>query len=108
VEDPFDRLALLAAGFASYEVVALVSMTPHPDWLPEHIRHVVLALDGDDPGIAAILRLVECLTEDDSSRELSLCPPPTDDQRGKDWSERWSRHGADGLAELLQTFDLIA
>jgi hypothetical protein len=80
-------------------VVALVGMTLHPDWLPEHIRHVVLALDGGDPGIAAILRLVECLTEDDPSRELYLYPPPIDDQRGKDWSECWSRHGADGLGE---------
>ena len=107
VEGPFDRLALLAAGFASHEVVALVGTTLQPEWLPEQVRHIVLALDGDDAGMAAILRLVELIADDDPERELSICPPPTDDQRGKDWSERWRRYGADGLAELLSTFDLI-
>jgi Toprim-like len=107
VEGPFDRLALLAAGFASNEVVALVGTTLQPDWLPEHVRHVILALDGDDAGIASILRLVDLIADDDPERELYLCPPPTDDC-GKDWSERWSRYGADGLAEILRTFDLIA
>lgn len=106
VEGPFDRLALLAAGFSSNEVVALVGTALQPDWLPEQIRHVVLALDGDEAGIASILRLVELISDADDSRELYLCPP-SDDQRGKDWSERWNRYGADGLAELLSTFDLI-
>ncbi|MBA2391969.1 MAG: toprim domain-containing protein [Ktedonobacteraceae bacterium] len=106
VEGPFDRLALLAAGFTSNEVVALVGTTLHPDWLPEHVRHIVLAPDGDDAGIASILRLVEVISQDDDSREIYLCPPPSD-QRGKDWSERWNRYGADGLAELLSTFDLL-
>jgi Toprim-like len=106
VEGPFDRLALLAAGFASHEVVALVGTTLQPDWFPEQVKHIVLALDGDDAGIASILRLVDLIAADDPERELYLCPPP-DDQRGKDWSERWNRHGVDGLTELLQTFDLI-
>ena len=106
VEGPFDRLALLAAGFASHEVVALVGTTLQPDWFPEQVRHIVLALDGDDAGIASILRLVDLIADNDPERELYLCPPPND-QRGKDWSERWSRYGVDGLAELLPTFDLI-
>jgi hypothetical protein len=104
VEGPFDRLALLAAGFASNEVVALVGTTLQPEWLPEPVKHLVLALDGDAGGVEAMWRLVNLLDEDE--REISLCPPP-DDQRGKDWSERWRRYGADGLAELLSTFDLI-
>ena len=106
VEGPFDRLALLAAGFASHEVVALVGTTLQPDWFPEQVKHIVLALDGDDAGIASILRLVDLIADNDPERELYLCPPPND-QRGKDWSERWNRYGADGLAELLSTFDLI-
>ena len=81
VEGPFDRLALLAAGFSSHEVVALVGTTLQPDWLPEQIRHVVLALDGDDAGIASILRLVDVLVDDDPERELYLCPPPNDRTR---------------------------
>jgi Toprim-like len=104
VEGPFDRLALLAAGFRSHEVVALVGTTLQPDWLPEQVRHIVLALDGDEAGVEAMWRLVDLFSEDD--RQLYLCPP-SDDERGKDWSERWRRSGIDGLAELLQTFDLI-
>ena len=107
VEGPFDRLALLAAGFSSSEVVALVGTTLLPEWLPEQVRHVILALDGDEAGVAATFRLVELITQGDPERELSLCPPPIDDQCGKDWSERWSRYGADGLAQLLNTLDLI-
>jgi hypothetical protein len=106
VEGPFDRLALLAAGFASHEVVALVGTTLQPDWLPEQVRHIVLALDGDEAGMSASFRLVELIDADDPERELYICPPPAD-QRGKDWSERWNRHGVDGLTELLSTFDLI-
>ncbi len=103
VEGPFDRLALLAAGFASNEVVALVGTTLQPDWFPEQVHHIVLALDGDPAGIEAMWRLVDVIEDD---RQLHICPPP-DDEKGKDWSERWRRYGADGLAELLQTFDLI-
>jgi hypothetical protein len=104
VEGPFDRLALLAAGFPSHEVVALVGTTLQPDWLPEQVRHVVLALDGDEAGVEAMWRLVDVFPEDDC--QLYLCPP-SHDKKGKDWSERWRRYGVDGLADLLQTFDLI-
>jgi len=64
VEGPFDRLALLAAGFASNEVVALVGTAFAPDWLPEQVKHLVLALDGDAGGIEAMWRLVSLLDED--------------------------------------------
>ena len=104
VEGPFDRLALLAAGFGAQEVVALVGTSLHLDWLPDQVRHVVLALDGDEAGLGAMWRLVEPLSQDD--REVHLCPPP-DDGCGKDWSERWRRAGPDGLTDLYNTFDRI-
>ena len=104
VEGPFDRLALLAGGFHSDEVVALVGTSAHRDWFPDHVQHIVVALDGDDAGIEAMWHLVNRLSED---HEVYVCPAPQEDQCGKDWSERWRRCGADGLAQLYKTFDRI-
>jgi hypothetical protein len=98
VEGPFDRCALLASGFHPAEVIALVGTGARASWLPREIRTVVLALDGDAGGEAATAQLVEYLEQDG---RLVLSAPPPRDSLGKDWSERWSRHGVRGVLPIL-------
>lgn len=98
VEGPFDRCALLAAGFHVSEVMALVGTGARAYWLPGIVRTVVLALDGDAGGENATGQLVERLEQD--GRTAIRCHPPHDGQ-GKDWSERWERDGLRGLQPLL-------
>lgn len=98
VEGPFDRCALLAAGFYQSEVIALVGTGARAYWLPLGIKTVVLALDGDAGGEQATAQLVEHLEQD--GRLVKSVPPPQD-QLGKDWSERWSRHGVRGVLPVL-------
>ncbi|GHO49167.1 toprim domain-containing protein [Ktedonospora formicarum] len=104
VEGPFDRLALLAAGFAPHEVVAVVSTSLCVEWLPDHLCSVLLALDGDTAGREAARRLQAQI----KTREIhaELCSPPRDG-RGKDWSERYCRCGTDGLEALYASFALL-
>ncbi len=97
VEGPFDRCALLAAGFQPNEVIALVGTGARVYWLPERVKTVVLALDGDAGGENASAQLVEHLRRDD--RTVVNSAPPADGL-GKDWSERWQRHGQRGLVSL--------
>ena len=49
---------------------------------------MVLALDADNGGQAAMERLADEFRQ--AGLAVSLCPPPQD-QWGKDWSERWRR-----------------
>ena len=98
VEGPFDRCALLSAGFSEGEVIALVGTGARGFWLPKMVETVVLALDGDEGGTKAAVLLSEHLKR--NGRTVLHCPPPPD-QLGKDWSERWSRHGLRGVLPAL-------
>jgi Toprim-like len=100
VEGAFDRLALLAAGMASREVVALAGTAIRPDWFPAHVSTVILALDSDAGGNSATDRLVERLEL--AGISVEVCPP-LQDSWGKDWSERWRKLGP---ASVLPLFEL--
>lgn len=99
VEGAFDRLTLLAAGFAPNEVVALVGTALRIEWLPPQVKTIVLALDGDEGGSEASQRLATQLTEEGFG--VKTCPPPHD-RWGKDWNERWHRLGAVSVASLWE------
>lgn len=98
VEGTFDRLSLLAAGAAENEVVALVGIAAPVDWFPAHVRAVVLALDADEGGIEAMLRLADQLEQ--AGIQTYLCPPPAN--YGKDWNECWRHLGSTILAPIDQ------
>jgi len=100
VEGAFDRLTLLAAGFAPNEVVALAGTALKIEWIPPQVRTVVLALDGDEGGREATHRLTAQLT--DEGFGVKICPPPQD-RWGKDWNERWQRIGEVSVASLWET-----
>ena len=102
VEGGFDRLALLAAGFPSTSVIALVGTAARPAWLVRsapQVRGIVLALDADDGGKTAMERLAVEFRQ--AGITVVLCPPPQD-QWGKDWSERWRRLGPQSLWPLYE------
>jgi DNA primase len=102
VEGGFDRLVLLAAGFPANAVIALAGTAARPAWLAQfapQVKRVVLALDADDGGAAAMQRLVEEFRQ--AGFIVTLCPPPHD-QWGKDWSERWRRLGPQSIWPLYE------
>lgn len=101
VEGAFDRLTLLAAGFQSSEVVALVGTAAPVNWLLAQVQTVVLALDGDDGGKEASQRLAGQLTR--AGVQVKLCPL-LQDTRGKDWNERWQRMGRRSMAPVFEAF----
>ncbi len=105
VEGAFDRLALLAAGFQTTEVVALVGTSLQVDWFPHQVKSVVLALDSDTGGLDAMRRLAEYLVR--SGLCVSLCPP-LQDGWGKDWSERWRRIGHQSLRPIYEVYTELA
>ena len=101
VEGCFDRLAVLAAGCAPEAVVALAGTAVNPAWLREmapQARHIVLALDADAGGTAAMERLVPAFRAGGFSVEQCA---PTPVAWGKDWNEQWRRRGAPGLQPLI-------
>ncbi len=100
VEGPFDRLALMAAGLRGEEVVALAGTALPLNWLPAHVHRVLLALDGDEGGREATVRLSTQLRE--QGRAVSRFLMPLDGQ-GKDWNERWRLSGRAGLQPLLDS-----
>jgi len=103
VEGSFDRLALLAAGFPSNAVVALVGTAARPAWLMQlapQVRGVVLALDADEGGLTAMARLSDEFRR--AGFSLVICPPPCDGW-GKDWSERFRRLGPQSVRPLYET-----
>ncbi len=100
VEGGFDRLVLLAAGFPANAVIALVGTAARPFWLAQYapqVKGVVLALDADDGGAAAMERLAVEFRR--AGFIVTLCPPPHD-QWGKDWSERFRRLGPQSIWPL--------
>jgi hypothetical protein len=100
VEGAFDRLALLTAGFAPTEVVALTGTALQIDWLPPQVKTIVLALDGDQGGLEATHRLANQLKNEGFS--VKICPPPQD-RWGKDWNERWRQIGPESVWPLRKT-----
>jgi hypothetical protein len=104
VEGGFDRFALLAAGFPANVVVALVGTAARPAWLVRfapQVRGVVLALDTDESGQAAMERLAGEFRQ--ARFAVTLCPPPQD-RWGKDWNERWRRLGPQSMWPLYEAF----
>jgi hypothetical protein len=95
VEGPFDRLALLAAGFDAEAVVALVGTALRAEDFPPSVSSLLLALDGDQGGIDAAGRLMQQL------QHIRVeCCLASSQVCGKDWSALWRQHGADGLEAL--------
>ncbi len=92
VEGAFDRLALLAAGLETPDVIALVGTALQAEILPLQVQSVVIALDGDESGQKAARKVGGELQA--AGLVVTLCAVPQDGQ-GKDWSERW-RIVADG------------
>src|SRR5205823_6187834 len=86
VEGAFDRLTLLAAGFRETEVIALVGTAAQPNWFPQQVKSIVLALDADDGGREAMQRLAGRFER--AGYQVSMCAPVSD-RWGKDWNERW-------------------
>jgi len=104
VEGGFDRLALLAAGLPANAVIALVGTAARPAWLAQsapQVKSVMLALDADDGGEAAMERLAEGFRQ--AGFIVTQCPPPHD-QWGKDWSERFRRLGPQSLWPLYDAY----
>ncbi len=101
VEGAFDRLTLLAAGLPATDVVALVGTAAQADWLPAQVKKVVLALDGDDGGKEASIRLADQLAL--VGLHVQVCPL-LQDTWGKDWNERWQRLGRRSVAPVLEAF----
>jgi DNA primase len=101
VEGGFDRLALLSAGFAAEDVVALVGTAAPVEWIPGQVKRVLLALDGDAGGRGATERLADQFRQ--AGLTVSVCLPPQDNG-GKDWNERWRQLGMKGLRPLIESF----
>jgi Toprim-like len=104
VEGSFDRLVLLAAGFPANAVIALVGTAAKPVWLARfapQVKGVVLALDADNGGEAAMERLASEFRR--AGFIVTQCPLPHD-QWGKDWSERFRRLGPQSIWPLYEAF----
>jgi hypothetical protein len=101
VEGAFDRLTLLAAGFAPNDIVALVGTAAPVEWLPPLVQTAVLALDGDEGGQEAGNRLADSLAQ--AGLRVKMCLL-SQDGRGKDWNERWQCMGRKSVAPVFETF----
>jgi DNA primase len=102
VEGGFDRLALLAAGLPANAVIALVGTSARTAWLTQfapQVKGVVLALDADNGGEAAMERLAGEFRR--AGFIVTQCPPPHD-QWGKDWSERFRKLGPQSIWPLYE------
>jgi DNA primase len=102
VEGGFDRLSLLAAGLPANAVIALAGTSARPLWLKQfapQVKHVVLALDADESGAAAMERLAAKFRQ--AGFTITHCPPPHDSW-GKDWSERFRRLGPQSIWPLYK------
>ncbi len=101
VEGAFDRLTLLAAGFQTNKIIALVGTAAPVNWLPAQVKTVVLALDGDEGGQEASSRLADQLAL--AGLQVKVCPL-SQDGWGKDWNERWQRMGRRSVASVFEAF----
>ena len=105
VEGPFDRLALLAAGFDAEEVMALVGTALPSLALPTAVQSLLLALDDDVAGREAAQRLVQQLQRQQVHVECCLT---SSEFHGKDWSALWRQYGADGMSALYVHHALLS
>jgi hypothetical protein len=106
VEGPVDALALLASGlFPETPVLALVGTACRAEQAPASLRHVVVALDGDEVGATRSADLARELPIEGLVVATAI---PPDDGGGKDWSARWriSRHA--GLWPISEALDRLA
>jgi Toprim domain-containing protein len=102
VEGGFDRLTLLAAGMPANTVIALVGTAARPEWLARcapQMKRVVLALDADNGGAVAMERLAGEFRK--TGFTVTQCPP-SQNQWGKDWSERFRRLGPQSIWPLFE------
>jgi hypothetical protein len=104
VEGKFEKLALVAAGFASQEVIAIGGAAAKVDWLPTRVRTVLLALNGDERGREGARRLKTELLF--AGVCVEDCAPP-DDQRGTDCSARWRIAGQEGVRYVFDAWQQI-
>lgn len=106
VEGPLDRVALLAAGMAANEVIALVGTASDSaiQLLPRQVTHVILALDGDAEGQEAAQKSARAMRLAGIQTAIAA---PADDGMGKDASERFRRAGSDGLGYLFAAWDSL-
>jgi hypothetical protein len=104
VEGAFDRLTLLAAGFQTHEVVALVGTAAQPTWFPKQVKTILLALDADEGGRDAMQRLAERIVR--AGYLVQLCSP-VQDRWGKDWNERWQRIGSQSVWPLYEAYAAV-
>jgi CHC2 zinc finger len=108
VEGVFEKLALLAAGFAACDVIAVGSNAANIDWLPVQVAAVLVAFNADDRGRAGASRLVAEL-RCAGITAMSVSPP--DDSQGSDCSARWrlaGQAGVDYLCSAWKRFQLSA
>src|SRR6266702_1638707 len=99
VEGAFDRLTLVAAGLPASQIVALVGTALQVEWLPVQVKTVVLALDGDDGGKEASIRLADQLAQ--AGLRVRVCPLGQNTW-GKDWNELWQHLGQQSLAPAFE------
>ena len=104
VEGAFDRLTLLAAGFPSAAVIALVGTAAQAEWYPYQVKTAILALDADEGGKEATSRL-ECRLKQ-AGLSVKLCPA-LPDKWGKDWNERWRRIGPQSVWPIYEVYTRI-
>ena len=104
VEGAFDRLALIAAGLPAESVVALAGVAASEDWLPERVKSVVIALDGDEAGRQRAEELRKRLSHCFPWPHVHLCEVPADGA-GKDWAERWRLAQWDGVVAVFDAVD---
>lgn len=102
VEGTFDRLALLANGADTNEVIALCGSSLNVEWLPNHVDTVILALDLDEAGRTASSELEKTLR----IAGIHVAIAESDDMIGKDASER-HRNAIGGLAYIFNAWDTV-
>ena len=69
------------------------------EWLPAQVKTVMLALDGDDGGKEASIRLADQLTQAGLQVQVCLLGQTT---WGKDWNELWQHLGQQSLAPVFE------
>jgi hypothetical protein len=96
VEGPFDALAALAGGVS--DVIAAGRNGIRSEDIPVHVCYATIAFDGDTKGQEAADLCTKIFRR--KGIKTQRCTPP-DDEKGKDWSERFRLHGPDGVVALL-------
>jgi hypothetical protein len=104
VEGKFEKLALVAAGCASKDVIAVGSNAANVDWLPSKVCAVLVAFNGDERGQEGAKRLTAELMF--AGIQVVNCMPP-DDGQGTDCSARWRIAGKAGLRYLLEAWEHV-